>query len=170
VVEEIFEQSFSAICRLAAIRAATTATLYQLPTDSRQDLQQEALLELWRKRGAYDPGRGTWRTFAELVVANRMVSMVRSMHAHKAGYFREEPIQRADRLPAPVERHDLRIEVRRVLGGVAPFDRTVALCLIGHSAAETGHKLGVSRATVYRVIDRLRVAFTRAGLAPRCQE
>src|SRR5208283_2197694 len=89
VVEEIFEQSFSAICRLAAIRAATTATLYQLPTDSRQDLQQEALLELWRKRPAYDPRRGSWRTFSEKVVANRMTSLVRAMRSERSGQFQE---------------------------------------------------------------------------------
>ena len=79
MAEEIFEQSLSAICRLAAVRAAATASLYQLPTDSRQDLEQEALLELWRKRPAYDPQRGSWRTFSERVVANRITSLVRSV-------------------------------------------------------------------------------------------
>ena len=93
VVETVFERSYSATSRLAAVRAATIATLYGLPTDSRRDLEQEALLELWRKHQAYDPQRGSWRTFSERVVANRMTSLVRSMRSERPGRFREEPIE-----------------------------------------------------------------------------
>jgi RNA polymerase sigma-70 factor (ECF subfamily) len=166
VVEGVFEQSYQASRRLAAVRAAAMVSLCGLPQNSRPDLEQEVLLELWRKRTAYDPARGSWRTFAEPVVANRLVSLTRSLNSAKSGHRREEPLETARSLTAPRERHDLRIEVWRVLDRVAPFDRTVALCLIAHSATETARKLGVSRATVYRAIERLRAAFEQAGLAP----
>ena len=166
VVESAFEQSFPATIRLAAVRAATVATLYGLPSESRRDLEQEALLELWRKRPAYDAQRGSWRTFAERVVANRMTSLVRSMYSERSGHFREEPIENLLGLAAPNSLTDLRADVSRVLAGLSPFDRNVALCLIGHSAIETTQCLGVSRATVYRAIWRLRAAFTEAGLSP----
>ena len=65
MVEGIFEQSLSAAYRLAAVRAATIVALYELPPDTRSDLEQEALLELWRKRQAYDPRRASWRTFSD---------------------------------------------------------------------------------------------------------
>jgi RNA polymerase sigma-70 factor (ECF subfamily) len=166
VVETVFERSYSASSRLAAVRAATIVTLHGLPTDSRRDLEQEALLELWRKHQAYDPRRGSWRTFSERVVANRMTSLVRAMRSERSGQFREEPIENLLGLAAPNIRTDLRADVSRVLAGLSPFDRNVALCLIGHSAIETTQCLGVSRATVYRAIGRLRTAFTEAGLSP----
>jgi RNA polymerase sigma factor (sigma-70 family) len=166
VVDSVFEQSFSVTSRIAAVRAATIATVYGLPTDSRRDLEQEALLELWRKHQAYDPRRGSWRTFSERVVANRMTSLVRAMRSERSGQFREESIENLLGLAAPNIRTDLRADVSRVLAGLSPFDRNVALCLIGHSAIETTQCLGVSRATVYRAIGRLRTAFTEAGLSP----
>jgi RNA polymerase sigma-70 factor (ECF subfamily) len=166
VVETVFERSYSASSRLAAVRAATIVTLHGLPTDSRRDLEQEALLELWRKHQAYDPRRGSWRTFSERVVANRMTSLVRAMRSERSGQFREEPIENLLGLAAPNIRTDLRADVSRVLACLSPFDRNVALCLIGHSAIETTQCLGVSRATVYRAIGRLRTAFTEAGLSP----
>jgi RNA polymerase sigma-70 factor (ECF subfamily) len=166
VVETVFERSYSASSRLAAVRAATIVTVHGLPTDSRRDLEQEALLELWRKHQAYDPRRGSWRTFSERVVANRMTSLVRAMRSERSGQFREEPIENLLGLAAPNIRTDLRADVSRVLAGLSPFDRNVALCLIGHSAIETTQCLGVSRATVYRAIGRLRTAFTEAGLSP----
>jgi DNA-directed RNA polymerase specialized sigma24 family protein len=164
VVESLFEQSFSAASRLAAVRAAAIVTLYRLPKDFRRDLEQEALLELWRKCPAYDSRRGSWRTFSERVVANRLTSLVRRMHSQRSGQFREEPLENVLGLGAPDDRTDLRTDISRVLNNVAHFDRTVALCLTVHSATETSQRLGVSRATVYRAIERLRVAFTTAGL------
>ena len=170
MLEAVFEQSYPATRRLAAVRAATMVSLFALPQHSGPDLEQEALLELWRKRAAFDPTRGSWRTFAEPVVANRLVSLARRMHSDKAGHRRERQIDEVREMAAPVDLADLRIEVWRVLDRVAPFDRTVALCLIGHSAMETGRTLGVSRATVYRSIERLRDAFAAAGFGPCRQE
>ena len=167
MVEEIFEQSFSATRRLAAVRAAAIVTLYGLPPDTRSDLEQEALLELWRKQLAYDPLRGSWRTFSERVVANRMTSLLRSMRSKRSGHWREQPIDNLVGLEAPLRLTDLRADVSRVLAGVSEFDRRVALYLVGHSAIETSRRLRVSRAGVYRGIGRLRAAFTKAGLSPQ---
>ena len=166
VLETVFEQSLSVTSRLAAVRAAMIAAAYRLPSDDRRDLEQEALLELWRKHQAYDPRRGSWRTFSERVVANRMTSLVRAMRSERSGCFREEPIENLLGLAAPNSPTDLRADVSRVLASLSPFDRSVALCLIGHSATETTQCLAVSRATVYRAIGRLRAAFSEAGLSP----
>lgn len=170
MLETVFEQSYQAASRLAAVRSAAMVRSYGLPKDSRPDLAQEGLLELWRKRTAYDPARGNWRTFAEPVVNNRLVSLVRTIRSSKAGCFRGEPLESAAALAAPLERPDLRIGVWQVLDRVAPFDRTVALSLMNRSVIETGRELGVSRATVYRVIERLRSAFLEAGFGPPCPD
>jgi len=168
VVETVFEQFYPAISRLAAVRAATIVTLYRLPKDARHDLEQEALLELWRKLPLFDARRAGWRTFAERVVANRMTSLMRGLHSGRCGHGKDEPLgDRGRALPAPDDCFDLRADVRRVLAGVAQLDQAVARSLIDYSAIETGQRLGVSRATVYRAIGRLRAAFTEAGLSPR---
>lgn len=171
VAETAFEQSYPAIRRLAAVRAATVVILYRLPTDSRHDLEQEALLELWRRLPRFDARRASWRTFAERVVANRMTSLMRGLHSGRCGHGKDEPLSNLDRLlPGPDDSFDLRIEVRRVLAGMAQFDQAVAQSLIDYSAFETGHRLGVSRATVYRAIGRLLAAFAEAGLSPSGHE
>jgi RNA polymerase sigma-70 factor (ECF subfamily) len=166
VVETAFEQSYPATKHVSAVRAATIVAAYGLPKDARHDLEQEALLELWRKRSAYDARRGSWRTFSERVVANRLRSIVRSMHTEPSGHFREEPLETFVAMAAPSAHTDLRADVSRVLANVSQFDRSVALDLIDYSASEIGQRLGASRATVYRSIGRLRAAFAEAGLSP----
>src|SRR5450756_1953919 len=96
VIDTVFELSYLATTRLAAVHAAMIVNRYRLPANFRRDLEQEAMLELWRKRFAYDEQRGSWPTFCEQVVANRMTSLVRSMYSTRSRQFREEPLQ--DRL------------------------------------------------------------------------
>jgi DNA-directed RNA polymerase specialized sigma24 family protein len=167
VSDGVFEQSYFATSRLAAVRAAAITALYGLPTDSRRDLEQEGLLELWRKRSAYDARRGSWRTFSERVVANRMSSLMRRMHSERSGRFREEPLENLGDVAAPNSRGDLYTDVSWILARMSPFDRAVARCLMDRSATETSQELSVCRATVYCAIGRLRAAFTEAGLSPR---
>jgi len=78
---------------------------------------------------------------------------------------RQTSIESARGLCIPLDRGDLRADVWVVLGRMPPFDRTVGICLIDHSASETAQKLGVSRATVFRSIKRLRATFAAAGFA-----
>jgi DNA-directed RNA polymerase specialized sigma24 family protein len=167
VIETVFEQSYLTSSRLAAVRAAVVVTSYRLPTETRRDLEQEALLELWRKRAAFDSRRGSWRTFSETVVTNKLISLVRSMCSQRSSCFKEEQIESALSVVAPDGQADLRADVRRVLAGVSSFDRCIARSLTYSSLAETSRSMGVSRATVYRAIGRLRVAFTMAGFADR---
>ena len=167
MVEAIFEQSFAASSRMAAVQATKIAVLHGLSNDDREDLSQEALLELWRKAPAFDERRAGWRTFSERVVANRLASLLRHAHSRRTGYGKQDPIEGLEFADVARSNNiDLQTDVRRVLDGISPFDRTVALSLIGHSAIEASQRLGVSRATVYRAIGRLRAAFTEAGLSP----
>ena len=149
------------------MRAAATVRLHGLQPDYRNELEQEGLLELWRKRTAYDQQRGSWLTFDETVVTNKMISLGRTMGSERAGGLRGEPIENLHGLAAPIDNYELRADVLCVLARVSTFDRNVALSLMDHSAMETGQRLRVSRATVYGAIQRLRAAFTAAGFAPR---
>jgi len=165
VIESTFEQSYSENSRIASVRAARIVSRYRLPYDSFPDLVQECLLELWRKRLAYDPRRGSWPTFTESIVANRLATLMRHKNARCRRRLIEVDMDSlSDCLPTPDGRIELRTDVRRVLSRVAPFDRAVALSLAECPAAETASRLCVGRATVYRAIGRLRAEFISAGI------
>jgi hypothetical protein len=68
-----------------------------------------------------------------------------------------------ERLVAPDDCLDLRVDVRQVLAGVTAFDRAMAIALINYSPTEASNLLGVPRGSVYRSLVRLRAAFQFAG-------
>jgi RNA polymerase sigma factor (sigma-70 family) len=129
----------------------------------REDLEQEALAGVWQALARYDSARAGLRTFIELVVRTHLTSLLRS---HPRGPEFEHLEDQDVAGEGGFLELELRADVRSVLADVSLFERRVALCLIGHSAIETTQCLGVSRATVYRAIGRLRTAFTEAGLSP----
>ena len=167
MAEALFQHGYPASSRLAAVHAAMTVNRYRLPVDFREDLEQEALTELWRKRGAFDPQRGSWRTFAEAVVSNRMASLLRSIRSSRSGRFREQVLAASHDLAVSQDQADLRVDISRVLAGATRFDRRIARSLMAYTASETGDRLGISRAAVYRAVGRLRVAFLEAGYSAR---
>jgi RNA polymerase sigma factor (sigma-70 family) len=160
-----FDQAYPVAQRAAAFHSALAAQRYGLRAQAAEDFEQELMLELWRKFPQFDEGRSSWPTFAERIAANRIISLVRTLRSQRSGYGKNQPLVDLDRsLTAPKDDFDLRIEVQRVLAGLGDFDHAVARHLINHSAIETGRRLGVSRATIYRSIERLRAAFKAAGL------
>ena len=92
-----------------------------------------------------------------------MASLVRKLGS---GHFREEPFENLAALAVRNDRTDLRADVSRVLSSMSEFDRSVAADLVEYSPIEIGQRLGVSRATVYRAIGRLRVAFMKLAYPP----
>jgi RNA polymerase sigma factor (sigma-70 family) len=159
-----FESSYSITSRIAAVRAMSIVTTFRLPKDTFHDLQQEALLELWQKRDKYDPGRAGWRTFAEHIIANRLISLMRRHQAQRRLHGDEQALDEvARRLLAPNDRIELQLDIGRVLGQVSKFERAVALSLIDSSVVQTSRHLGVSRSKVYRARRRLRTVLSIAG-------
>lgn len=153
--------------RAAQVRAIQASYRYGLSLCDREDLEQEAVLTVWRKLTLYDPGRASLRTFAERVIENRMKSALRLNFAkgislQPVGEIAQEP----SHAPLVTAIH-LRTDVQRVLAAVSLRDRKFAVLLTEFSPVEAGHRLGISRATAYRAIGRLRAAFSAAGFARR---
>jgi len=163
VAKSVFDRFFSASLRIVTVRAATIVNRYRLPADSRSDLVQECLLELWRKRQAYDSQRGSWPTFCERVATNKLASLVRRIRSERSGEFKRDAVENLFHSAAPNDRPDLRVAISQVLGRVSHFDRSVALCMMDVSAIETSRDLGVCRASIYRSLGRLRAAFMESG-------
>lgn len=148
--------------QVARTNAARTVFRYRLPADYREDLRQEALTVLWTKRNSFDATRGSWRTFAERVVRNRIASLLRS-RSWQTDQTNSEEIIESLHAASFAQGVDLRASVLQVLSGVNAFDRRVAISLAERSASETAEALGSSRATIYRSINRLRAAFESGG-------
>jgi DNA-directed RNA polymerase specialized sigma24 family protein len=166
MVETIFEQSYTTCVAVASVRAAMIVKRYRLSNEDLLDLSQEALLGLCQNSLRFDAGRASWRTFSERVVANWLASCMRGIRAGRRGHGRQERLDELKLTPAaPDESLDLRIDVRTVLAGVSILDQRVAGLLIDHSPTETGRCIGLSRATIYRAIERLRAVFLAAGFA-----
>jgi len=163
-LQALFHEALPVAKRTAGVRFSSFAGTFRPAGVDREDITQEAFLALWQALSYYEPERAAIPTFIEGVVTNRVTSVARGIHAHRRGFGRTRPLDTVDILLAsPDYAPDLGVAIRQVLARVLPFDRTVALSLAAYSVADTGRRLGVCRASVYRSIGRLRAAFVVAG-------
>jgi RNA polymerase sigma factor (sigma-70 family) len=163
VPEPVAELPISAVLRIAALHAAAIVRRHGLPADAHLDLQQEGCLELWRKKTRFDSRRASWPTFCDRVISNQLRSLMRRERAVRRARGIESPLDELKYSHSEPGDPILRLDILRVLDRVSNFDRAVALSLAHNSVVETSHLLGSSRVTVYRAIERLRLAFRIAG-------
>jgi RNA polymerase sigma-70 factor, ECF subfamily len=93
-----------------------------------EDIVQEAFLSLWRSSAAYDPARGSVRTWVLSVVRNRAIDAFRR-EAKATSELDQQGV--VDRMPSleltdrEVERRDDARQVRDALKGLPPDQRQV---------------------------------------------
>ena len=159
MLETAFQQHYGTALRVARARSAA-AVRTGFPLADKQDLEQEAVVRVWQALAKHDASRAGLRTFIEMVIGTRILSIVCRRRLH----FHFEPLSDVHTAKENLHQElELRADVRCVLAGVSAFDQAVALCLIDHSVAETSRHLGVCRARTNRAIGRLRKAFVAAG-------
>ena len=159
-------------------------------TSDRDDLEQELILDLLRRRPKYNPKRAQFNTFIARVVEHRVASLI---EARKAGTrdYRRCPYSLNDRFEdeegRSVERVDafdqedyllrtgaqskpadelsaLAIDVAAVLERLPPELRDLCQRLATETVTEISRDAGVPRATIYESIKELREIFEDAGL------
>jgi len=164
MLDTVFSEAYPLARRSAEVRAAAVVSGVPFANVDREDLQQEALMGVWRELGRFDSSRASLRTFVERVVHSKIASALRSQG-------RPLRICDLDALPdlavPPNESVDLRTDVARALTALRAGDRKLALLLADHTPTEASRQLHVSRSTVYEGIRRIRIAFIAAGLGPR---
>jgi hypothetical protein len=156
-----FGRAFPLALRAALVRTTAAVKSGAIPSADRQDAEQGVLTGVWLALTHYDSALAGLRTFIEVVVCRQITSQVRA--------YRSRAVR--DSLNAPrtasgeggLRELELQVDNGRAIDGVSSFDQAVALSLIDHSVTETSLRLRVSRATVYRSIERPRAAFTIAG-------
>jgi RNA polymerase sigma factor (sigma-70 family) len=157
--EELFDLAYPFAQRAAKVRASSVIPRYDY--FDRQDLEQDALAAVLAAIDRYDESRGSLRTFIERIVSNGISSSLRRARTDKrtnAGYW---PFVESPPLSVTVE---LRLDLDRVLSILGRRERKVARLLEGYRPAEIARVLDISRAAVYRSIDRIRASFAEAGL------
>jgi RNA polymerase sigma-70 factor, ECF subfamily len=94
-----------------------------------EDIVQESFVSLWRSSAAYDPARGSVRTWVLSVVRNRAIDAFRREAAKATSELDQQRV--AERMPAPeltdreVERRDDARQVRDALKGLPADQRQV---------------------------------------------
>lgn len=150
--------------RTAAVRSAAAVARAFVPPGDREDLEQEAMAACWCALASFDPRRASLRTYIECVVATRIASAVRTTHRLRVLHPLDLVV---DHCVGPeFRRHELQIDVQRVLGICNDAERRLALLLMEHTPSQVSLMLGVARSTVYERMRRLRPRFVAAGLAP----
>ncbi|WP_167766851.1 helix-turn-helix domain-containing protein [Jannaschia formosa] len=153
-----------------------------------EDMKQDLRLHLYRRDDRFDPSRGQYDTFADRVLANRIATLAaptERLRAERAwidfdtpseGRGADEMLPLAETLPdsamphaavarAPDEAFGLVRDVRRLLAGLTPTCRDVALALIDMSPTEAAEALGIHRSTVYARLATIRRAAEALDLA-----
>lgn len=125
-----------------------------------EDLQQALLLQAWQAMPRYDASRSGIRTFVELVVRTRYATCLRScMIEHRHDW----PCQNGHDVDVARQFH-LRVDVGRVIAGLPSRERQLAQLLMLYRPAQAFRHLGVSHASGYRALARLRSALEDGGI------
>lgn len=156
--EELFDLAYPLAQRAAKVRASSVPRYDYFDRD---DLVQDAVTAVLAALDRYDEPRASLRTFVERVASSGIATTLRRARAAKrTSVDYRQPAESAG-LSLIVE---LRLDMRRALGTLGRSERRVAALLEEYRPAEIARALGVSRASVYRSIDRIREAFIEAGL------
>ncbi len=125
-----------------------------LQPDERRDIQQELHLALWLRLKKYDPNRGTLKTFLERVAKNESRKLVAYRKARRRwpGYT----VDQNDQLSGREDKMNLRIDTKRAIQLLPSRLRRVALALKEYSCSEAVVLLGISKATLYRLLTSLK--------------
>jgi RNA polymerase sigma factor (sigma-70 family) len=163
MLDATFLDAYPLALRSARVRSAAAVARGYIPPADREDLEQGAITNVWLALPRYDPARAGIRTFVEVVISHQFTSMLRT---HWRVLEFENLVGRCVGVDGGFREIETRIDVRRALANVTPFDRRVASSLTEYSVTETSQRLEVSRAEVYRAIGRLRRTLAEAGLSP----
>ena len=159
--EALFLEALPLARRASQVRSARYDRILGALALDREDLEQDAMVGLWRALARFSPARASLRTYAERVVATRVTSSLRRATAKKRSVSGDAALL-ADPVSLLVQ-IEIQIDIERALSTLKKKDRRVARLLASYRPAEVAKALGISRAAVYRSMDRIRMALCAAG-------
>jgi RNA polymerase sigma factor (sigma-70 family) len=188
VDEQVFPQQIDPeIMRLTRFKSRQLAGRYGFLRHDAEDIQQDLLLDYLKRSRSFDAHRCSRRTFARLVVNNRIATILEARKAacrdHRVCRLSlNEPVD-ADDSPELAEilavvidscrgrgrsfeaMLNLRLDVKRALARLPTAQAHLCrLLMVCDTCAEAAARAGMSRATLYRRIHAVQAAFRDAGL------
>ena len=165
--------------RQASCRARLLAASGGFRRDEWEDLRQEMLLDLLRRVPKFDATRGDWQGFVRGVTRNHSTVLVTRHRRRAREVLGEDLVDREEsgggdpmatlqkhRCSYAVAELNLRLDVHRVVAGLPPRLRRLALLLAQMPVKDVCERMGKSRSRVYQMTLQIREAFVGAGLAP----
>ena len=177
----------SRVSRNIMIRAARLARSGAVPGMTVEDIAQDLREHLWRRDGAFDLTRGSYDTFADRVIANRIATLAsptERLRAERNWISFDEPSKQtedgealplsetlgeSDPLNGPESRpadvaFGLVRDIRRLRDELTPSCRAVADLMIELTPTEAARAIGVHRSTIYARLATIRSAAAAMGL------
>jgi RNA polymerase sigma-70 factor (ECF subfamily) len=185
--EEWQQELDPGIFRLARFKGRQLAGKYGFTHDDDADVQQELILDYLRRLRSFDARRCNRRTFARLIINNRIGTLIETKKAACRDYRAcrtsdHAPDRQDSPYPSPVypietggsnlregrsveSKLNLRLDVERVLLRLPVAQVNVCRLLMAcDSPMDVAVKAGISRATLYRQLRQVRAVFVEAGL------
>lgn len=172
------------VIRNMKYQAARLAHSGALPGMDKDDIEQELMLDLLRRKGRFDPDRASFDTFADRVITNRVASLTASTHKLRAERITisldfvvanddvddgTSLLDKLDDLENPCAVDELKIglvrDVARFIGDLPPVLQRYVAILAADNVCEAAREAGLHRSTVYERKEQIRRAAEDWGLA-----
>lgn len=155
-----------------------------LPGMDKQDIEQELMFDLLRRKDRFNPDRASFDTFADRVITNRVASLAASTHRLRAERITisldfvvanddekdgSSLIDKLDDLENPCALDELKIglarDVARFIGDLPPVLQRYVAILAADNVCEAAREAGLHRSTIYERKEQIRRAAEDWGLA-----
>jgi len=158
----------STVSRMIAARAKRLSRSAGFCRSDFDDIAQELRLAIWRQQHRHDGKRTSFATFANRVMENHAISLVRRRRARKRGggrstvFLRHEP---PDDMGTQLQRRvEMKADLGTALSSISSEVREVAELLNEHSLHSIGKRLHRSRRILHRQRRQLKRALEDASL------
>ena len=169
------------LCRCEAAAARFVRRL-GLPTHERDDVRQDLLLDVFKRIRSFDPDRGSLGAFVETIIVHRTARLAKQVYRQRAihaepPYFPTLPLvsehnarQEAERdaeiiSDEQIERTHLRLDLERSVQSLGSAELALCRQLIQCAPAEIARSSSLSRASIYRRINDIRMHLMTTGFA-----
>lgn len=148
-----------------------------VPGMDAEDIEQDLFLDLWRRRGSFDPERASFATFADRIIAHRVATLTSPtarLRAERRQVCIDEPLEDdlgqtlADVLADPMAPgeldHGLALDLRCFVAGLTPALQRCCEILLAPNLRAATVQAGVHHSSLYENARRLRRQAEAAGL------